>query len=69
MHTNENLFPEPEKFKPERWLNNPKGPNGATPLYSYMTAFGKGTRMCAGLNMVSPYVIWLGEYTSNEGLG
>lgn len=54
MHTNPDLFPEPEKFKPERWLGNPTGP-GAKPLSSYMTAFGKGTRMCTGLNMVSTY--------------
>lgn len=54
MHTNPDIFPEPEKFKPERWLNNPTGPDGVKPLSTYMTAFGKGTRMCAGLNMVCP---------------
>ncbi|KAK0702403.1 cytochrome P450 [Lasiosphaeris hirsuta] len=51
MHTNPDIFPEPNTFKPERWLGNPTGPDGIKPLSTYMTAFGKGTRMCTGLNM------------------
>lgn len=53
MHTNETLYPDSGVFKPERWLGNPKGPDGVKPLTAYMTAFGKGTRMCAGINLVS----------------
>ena len=37
-------FPEPERFIPDRWLNK----EGKTPeIYS----FGKGTRMCVGINL------------------
>lgn len=51
MHTNERVFPEPSLFRPERWLGDPKGPDGIKPLTSYLTTFGRGTRMCLGLNL------------------
>jgi cytochrome P450 len=51
MHSNETVFPDPDTFKPERWLDNSKGPDGIRPLSHYMVAFSKGTRMCIGLNM------------------
>ncbi|KAL1619767.1 hypothetical protein SLS56_009968 [Neofusicoccum ribis] len=39
----ENIFPEPMKFMPERWFN-------ATDLQNrYFVPFGKGTRMCVGM--------------------
>lgn len=44
LNNNPAKFAEPEKFVPERWLDN----EGKTPeIYS----FGKGTRMCAGINL------------------
>lgn len=49
MHSNEQLFPEPSVFKPERWLGNPRGPDGTKLLTYYLTTFAKGTRMCTGL--------------------
>jgi cytochrome P450 len=51
MHHNEDVFPDSNVYKPERWLGNPKGPNGTKPLSRYLVAFGKGTRMCIGINM------------------
>ncbi|KAM7201977.1 Cytochrome P450 [Rhypophila sp. PSN 637] len=62
QHTNGNIFPQANEFKPERWLGNSKvavrvdGPDGQSttvlkPLSSYMTAFGRGTRMCIGINL------------------
>lgn len=51
MHTNERIFPEPSVFRPERWLGDPKGPDGVKPLTNYLTTFGRGTRMCLGLNL------------------
>lgn len=37
------VFPEPEKFKPERWLE------GATPeMHAYMIPFNRGVRSCIG---------------------
>ncbi|KAF2665445.1 cytochrome P450 [Microthyrium microscopicum] len=39
------IFPEPEKFKPERWLNKEKR------LDRYLTSFSKGSRGCVGINL------------------
>jgi cytochrome P450 len=39
---NEDIFPSPREFKPERWINN-------TDLDRYFVPFGKGSRMCMGL--------------------
>ncbi|KAH8696252.1 putative cytochrome P450 [Talaromyces proteolyticus] len=42
------LFPDPESFKPERWLSvNPSDDR----LEQYILAFGKGTRSCVGINL------------------
>ncbi len=45
MHQNEEKFPEPEKFNPERWVD----PAERQRLDKYMVAFSKGTRQCAGI--------------------
>ena len=49
VHLNEYCFPEPTKFKPERWADGAmsKAPDG-NPLERYFVAFGKGSRMCLG---------------------
>jgi cytochrome P450 len=39
---NETVFPEPKKFIPERWVDNPD-------LQKYFVPFGKGTRQCLGI--------------------
>ncbi|KAF2651874.1 cytochrome P450 monooxygenase-like protein [Lophiostoma macrostomum CBS 122681] len=44
VHYNKNIFPEPDIFKPERWLNNPS-------LDNYLVAFSRGPRMCLGINL------------------
>lgn len=51
MHHDETAFPDSFEFKPERWLGNPRGPDGEKPLTKYLTAFGRGTRMCVGFNL------------------
>lgn len=51
MHMHPEAFPEPYTFKPDRWLNNPRGPDGVRPLTYYLTPFARGTRMCTGLNL------------------
>jgi len=43
---NEKIFPEPSKFRPERWLKEGKY-NRA--LEKYLVNFGKGTRQCVGM--------------------
>ncbi|KAK5651119.1 hypothetical protein OQA88_13258 [Cercophora sp. LCS_1] len=40
----EDIFSEPEKFLPERWLGNPE-------LERYFVPFGKGSRQCLGINL------------------
>jgi len=48
VHFDPELYPEPLVFKPERWLGNPKAPDGES-MEKYWVAFGKGTRMCLGM--------------------
>jgi len=51
MHTNADVFPDPLFFRPERWLGNPKGPNGRQPLTNYLTTFGAGSRICVAMHL------------------
>ena len=44
----EDIFPEHEKFKPERWINPPKTKDGSS-LDRYFVFFQKGTRSCLGV--------------------
>ncbi|UZP35118.1 hypothetical protein NXS19_002934 [Fusarium pseudograminearum] len=47
-HWNEELFPKPDEFLPERWLENGK-PNYK--LQKFLISFGKGSRACIGENL------------------
>ena len=51
MHHCESVFPDSYTFKPERWLDNQKGPDGGKQLSRYMVAFSRGNRMCLGMYM------------------
>jgi len=42
IHQNPEIFPEPRKFIPERWIENPR-------LDQYLLSFSKGGRQCAGI--------------------
>jgi len=42
VHDNPDLFPHPDEFMPERWLDNEK-------LDHWLVVFGKGSRACIGL--------------------
>lgn len=46
-HFDESIFPEAELFVPERWLNE-KGEKRKD-LQQYLLSFGKGSRMCIGI--------------------
>lgn len=48
MHTDEELYPEPLSFKPERWINDKGGKRSPEemPLYA---PFSRGTRVCLGM--------------------
>ncbi|OTB04507.1 hypothetical protein M426DRAFT_320624 [Hypoxylon sp. CI-4A] len=58
MHMNEVIFPNPREFLPERWLGDPKGPDGLRPLSQYLVSFSRGSRGCVGkdLAMMELYV-------------
>lgn len=42
VHYNSTIFPEPDKFIPERWLESPE-------LDNWLVAFSRGPRMCLGI--------------------
>ncbi|KAH7135249.1 cytochrome P450 monooxygenase-like protein [Dendryphion nanum] len=44
VHYNASIFPEPEKFNPERWLES-------ADLDNWLVAFSRGPRMCLGINL------------------
>jgi cytochrome P450 len=44
IHFNPDIFPEPHKFMPERWLKN-------AGLDRYLWSFSKGPRQCLGVNL------------------
>jgi cytochrome P450 len=44
VHDNESIFPDPEKFIPERWL----GPE-AKDADKWLVVFSKGPRQCIGM--------------------
>lgn len=45
IHKNPAIFPEPDRFLPERWLRDFKR------LSPYILSFSKGSRQCAGINL------------------
>lgn len=44
QHTNPDIFPNPDEFRPERWLDNPK-------LDRHLVNFSRGARSCLGINL------------------
>lgn len=44
------IFPQPREFQPERWLGNPRAPDGQ-PHSHYLLAFGRGSRNCLGQHL------------------
>ncbi|KAJ9611207.1 hypothetical protein H2200_004390 [Cladophialophora chaetospira] len=50
VNDDEDIFPYPREFKPERWLNSSKTKDGSS-LDRYFVGFGKGTRSCLGINL------------------
>ncbi|KAF2995527.1 hypothetical protein E8E13_002120 [Curvularia kusanoi] len=55
-HHDESIFPDSHSFVPERWLSSDgKRLEGMTPdgrpLERYLMAFGRGARMCLGMNL------------------
>ena len=55
-HHDPKIFPEPEVFRPERWLVSDEEFNK---LERYMMPFSRGSRMCVAMKYVSlqfPYI-------------
>lgn len=48
VHHDETIYPDSHRFHPERWLDDPKAPDGR-PLDHYLMTFGKGPRLCLGM--------------------
>ncbi|KAF2971661.1 hypothetical protein GQX73_g1881 [Xylaria multiplex] len=46
----ETIFPDSFKYRPERWAENPRSPDGRQ-LTRYMVAFGRGMRSCIGMQL------------------
>lgn len=55
IHHDESIFPDSHSYIPERWLDNPKAPDGSS-LDHYFLSFGKGTRGCLGIKCVLPFL-------------
>lgn len=56
MHRVTSVFPDPELYLPERWLQEPGESEDdyaarMTNMQRYMMGFGKGVRMCLGMNL------------------
>lgn len=48
VNHNEEIFPDSHTYKPERWLDSPKTPNGDN-LDRFFVGFLKGNRSCLGI--------------------
>lgn len=67
IHRNATIFPNPEKFDPDRWIRtNGKTATGER-LDRYLTAFTKGSRACLGIKYVFISASYMIQFTSNMG--
>ena len=52
MHRDPSVFPSPETFLPERWLEgNGTSEEDLVTMSAYMMPFGTGSRICGGQNL------------------
>jgi cytochrome P450 len=51
LHRNAEVFPEPGRWRPERWLDDKGGVDGGGEKARWFWAFGSGGRMCVGSNL------------------
>lgn len=48
-HMDPAIFPDPEKFNPDRWLNQPDYKR----LAKYLQPWGRGSRLCIGKELAT----------------
>lgn len=53
VHMNPSLFPSPDDFRPERWLEP-----GAEHLKKYLVHFSKGRRSCVGKDLARTQIVY-----------
>ncbi|KAK2766809.1 hypothetical protein FQN54_006123 [Arachnomyces sp. PD_36] len=61
VHMDEEIFPEPREFKPERWI---KAQEDGFRLDRYLVSFSKGSRQCVGIKYV-PHPNYLATQVAN----
>lgn len=49
-HIDPTIFPAPQEFRPERWLQK-SDPESIATMKKFFMPFGKGSRMCLGVNL------------------
>ncbi|KAJ4382010.1 hypothetical protein N0V86_002336 [Didymella sp. IMI 355093] len=69
VHMNPSLFPSPDEFRPERWLEP-----GAEHLKKYLVNFSKGSRVCLGKDLARAEIVYslallVRRWTGDEGMG
>jgi cytochrome P450 len=62
LHFNANVFPEPQAFKPERWLNATES------MSKYWFAFGAGSRACIARNLATMELQFATERLARSGV-
>ncbi|KAG1239614.1 hypothetical protein G6F68_018463 [Rhizopus microsporus] len=71
LHNDPQVFPEPEKFIPERFLNDTRSmyasSNGAIQNRDHF-AFGWGRRICPGIYMAESEMFnWMAQFFQRSG--
>ena len=51
MHRDPSVFPSPDTFLPERWLESSSTSDHLSTMAASMMPFGTGSRMCGGHNL------------------
>jgi cytochrome P450 len=51
MHRDASIFPSPDTFLPDRWLETPDNGEELQVMAQHMMPFGTGSRICGGQNL------------------
>ncbi len=49
MHMDPDVFPDPERFEPSRWLDSVDEPERMKEMHQRYVPFGRGSRSCIGM--------------------